>query len=89
MPRRRLLADAERAELLAFPPTYDEFIRHFTFSDANLAVIRQRRGALSRFCFAVQICCLRYPGYALPPDEEPHPSLLRIVGEQLRVDPAV
>ena len=89
MPRRRLLADAERAELLAFPATDDEFIRLYTFSEADLAVIRQRRGAHNRFGFAVQICYLRYPGYALPPDEQPHASLLRLVGEQLRVDPAV
>ena len=89
MPRRRLLADAERAELLAFPTTDDELIRLYTFSEADLAVIRQRRGGHNRFGFAVQICYLRYPGFALPPDEQPPASLLRLVGEQLRVDPAV
>ena len=89
MPRRRLLADAERAELLAFPVTYDEFIRHYRFSDAGLVVIRQRRGAHSRLGFAVQICYLRYRGYTLPLDGEPLPSLLRIMGGQLPVDLAV
>lgn len=69
--------------------TDDQIIRLHTFSKTDLAVIRQRRGAHNRFGFAGQICYLRYPGYALPPDEQAPASSLRLVGEQLRVDPAV
>ena len=35
------LAPAERASLLAFPTTYDELIRHYTFSEFDLASIQQ------------------------------------------------
>ncbi len=56
MPRRSLLTPAERASLLAFPTTDDELIRHYTFSEFDLASIRQRRGNHNRLGFAVQLC---------------------------------
>jgi hypothetical protein len=64
MPRRNLLTPAERTSLLAFPVTDDELIRHYTFAEPDLSVIRQRRGSHNRLGFAVQLCCLRYPGFA-------------------------
>ncbi|KKM00820.1 hypothetical protein LCGC14_1800630, partial [marine sediment metagenome] len=87
MPRRSVLTPAERAGLLAFPVTDDEFVRHYTFSESDLAAIRQRRGKQNRLGFAVQLCYLRYPGFALPTDEEPPAPLLLTVGRQLRIEP--
>jgi hypothetical protein len=37
----------------------------------------------------VQLCYLRYPGYALPTDAEPPATVLALVARQLRVDPAI
>lgn len=48
MPRRRLLTAAERGHLLALPETDDALIRHYTLSEADLAVIGQRRGDHNR-----------------------------------------
>ena len=87
MPRRRLLTPAERAGLLAFPTTDDDLIRHYTFAEPDLSAIRQRRGAHNRLGFAVQLCYLRYPGFALPPDAQPPTPLLVLVGRQLGIDP--
>jgi hypothetical protein len=87
MPRRRLLTPAERASLLAFPTTDDDLIRHYTFAEPDLSAIRQRRGAHNRLGFAVQLCYLRYPGLALPPDAQPPTPLLVLVGRQLGIDP--
>ena len=89
MPRRSLLTPAERAGLLAFPTTNDELIQHYTFSEPDLSVIRQRRGHHNRLGFAVQLCYLRFPGFALPPDAEPPQPLLAIVGRQLHIEPEV
>ena len=44
MPRRSLLTPADRTGLLAFPTTDDDRVRHYTFSEPDLSVIRQRRG---------------------------------------------
>lgn len=89
MPRRSVLTLAERAGLLAFPVTDDEFIRHYSLSESDLAAIGQRRGKHNRLGFAVQLCYLRYPGFALPTDEEPPASLLLTVGRQLRIEPDI
>ena len=71
MPRRSILSAVECDSLLALPETQDELIRHYTFSEADLSIIRQRRGNHNRLGFAVQLCYLRYPGFVLPTDAVP------------------
>lgn len=65
MPRRLILSATERDTLLALPESQDDLIRYYTFNDSDLSLIRQRRGDANRLGFAVQLCLLRYPGYAL------------------------
>ena len=65
MPRRSILSTAERENLLALPDTQEDLIRHYTFSESDLSLIRQRRGNANRFGFAMQLCLLRYPGHPL------------------------
>ena len=43
MPRRTVLSNTERESLLSFPDSEDELIRHYTFNETDLALIRQRR----------------------------------------------
>ncbi|WP_189662923.1 DUF4158 domain-containing protein, partial [Pseudomonas amygdali] len=87
MPRRSILSLAERESLLALPDSQDEMIRHYSFSETDLAIIRQRRGSANRLGFAVQLCYMRYPGVTLAMDEEPFEPLLRLVATQLKVPP--
>lgn len=87
MPRRSILSATDRDNLLAMPDAQDELIRHYTFSEADLAIIRQRRGSANRLGFAVQLCYMRYPSVALGVDEIPSPPLLRLVAAQLKMDP--
>ena len=86
MPRRRLLTPSERTSLLAFPTSDDELIRHYTFTESDLSAIRQRRGNQNRLGFAVQLCYLRHPGFALPTEGEPPAALLSFVARQLGVE---
>ena len=76
MPRRSLLSVAERENLIAMPDTEDQLIRHYTFSESDLSLIRQHRGAANRLGFAVQLCYMRYPGIALGAGEVPFPLRL-------------
>lgn len=89
MPRRNLFTSMEREALYAFPTTEDEYIRCYTLCEADLSAIQQRRGDHNRLGFAVQLCYLRYPGFALPPDAVPPVSLLTMVGRQLHVKPDI
>lgn len=89
MPRHSPLTPAEFETLLALPTEKDELIRHYTFAEADLAVIRQHRLDHNRLGFAIQLCYLRYPGCALPPNFEPPEALLSIVAQQLEIDPSM
>ena len=44
MPRRSILSATDLANLLTLTEDDDEFIRRYTLSDTDLALIRQRRG---------------------------------------------
>jgi TnpA family transposase len=59
MPRRSILSASERDSLLALPEGRDELIRHYTFGESDLALIRQRRGDANRLGFAVQLAYMR------------------------------
>ncbi len=88
MPRRLILSATERDTLLALPESLDDLIRYYTFNDSDLSLIRQRRGDANRLGFAVQLCLLRYPGYALGTDSElPEPVILW-VAKQVQAEPA-
>ena len=85
MPRRSTLSAAEREQLLALSESPWEFIRQYTFSEADLSLIHQHRGAANRLGFAVQLCYMRFPGVVLGLDQLPPPSLLAFVATQLKL----
>lgn len=85
MSRRPVLSVSERESLLKLPDTKDDLIRHYTFSETDLSVIRQKRGSANRLGFAVLLCYLRFPGVILGVDESPFPPLLQLVATQLKV----
>jgi len=85
MPRRSILSIAERESLLALPDAKDDLIRHYTFNEIDLSIIRQRRGPANRLGFAVQLCYLRFPGIVLGVDNLPFPPLLQLVAAQLNI----
>jgi TnpA family transposase len=89
MPRRSILSAAERESLLALPDTEDEFIRYYTLSEADLSLVRQRRGEANRLGLVLQLCLLRFPGQGLLPDAVVPTPLLQWLGGQLRLDPGV
>ena len=63
----RLLSPEQRDQFsrIAADLPEREIARHYTFSAADLALIRQRRRAANRLGFAVQLAVLRYPGRSL------------------------
>ena len=83
MPRRSILTDTERENLFALPDNQEDLIRHFSFSERDLSIIRQHRGAANRIGFSVQLCYMRYPGIILGTNETPHPAILRLVATQI------
>ena len=60
MPRRSILSATERDNLMALPEGEDDLIRHYSFTESDLSLIRQRRGDANRLGFAVQLCLLGF-----------------------------
>ena len=85
MPRRPILSQAEREELLSIPESLPELARLCAFSESDLSIIRQRRGVENRLGFAVLLCYMRHPGILLGPAEAPSPSLLGFVASQVNI----
>lgn len=89
MPRRSVLTEAQRADLLAMPEDEAALVRHWTLSAEDLRIIVSRRRPHNRLGFAIQLCGLRYPGRLLRPGEVIRHVPLAFVGEQLGIAPEV
>ena len=87
MPRRSILSATERDTLLALPESQDDLIRYYTFNESDLSLIRQRRGDANRLGFAVQLCLLRYPGFALAIDSVLPDPVIEWVARQVQAAP--
>lgn len=87
MPRRSILSITEKQSLIALPDNQAEFIRHYSFSESDLSIIRQRRGDANRLGFAIQLCYMRFPGIILGIKQTPYPHLLNYVAQQLNISP--
>ena len=88
MPRRSILSATERESLMALPEGQDDLIRHYSFTESDLSLIRQRRGDANRMGFAVQLCLLRYPGYALAGGMPVAGPIIEWIARQIRSDAA-
>jgi TnpA family transposase len=88
MPRRSILSTTEQMSLLALPESQNDLIRYYTFTETDLALIRQRRGDANRLGFAIQLCLLRYPGSMLGSDLIVAEQVIQWVASQIRVDAA-
>ena len=83
------LTAAERERLNRFPePIPDEDLRvFFTLSDRDTQEVRKQRGAPNQLGFALQLCALRYLGFA-PDDLGVTPEgAVTFVAQQLGVSP--
>jgi TnpA family transposase len=87
MMRRQQLSEAQIAVLFDPPDDKRELIRHYTLSDADLAMIGRGRGDHNRLGRALMLCYLRYPGRPLRASERPPEPLLAFVAEQIGVFP--
>ena len=82
------MSATERDSLFSLPEREYELIRRYSFNETDLSVIRQRRGDPNRLGFAVQLCLLRYSGYALSTDRLNAEPLIRWVTRQVGVETA-
>uniref|UniRef100_UPI0013E9BAC5 DUF4158 domain-containing protein n=1 Tax=Marisediminicola senii TaxID=2711233 RepID=UPI0013E9BAC5 len=87
MARRALLTPLERAEILCLPEDPNEIAALCRIDEADMSLIRQRRGDANRLGFAVHLCLLRGPGIALGADAAPPVAGLAQLASNIAVRP--
>ena len=86
MTPRQLLSPQARAALFDPPTDVRAIVRHYTFSNDDVTLIRQRRRNANRLGFAVHLAYLRFPRRVLGPKETPPAYMLAFIADQLRID---
>lgn len=87
-----LLSPVQRTRLLAFPEEERDLVRHYTLSDTDRAMLVGKRGDQNRLGFALQLCCLRFPGQAFSASggaEQIPLHVVEFVARQLGIEPQV
>ena len=89
MPARVPMTAAQREALLALPDAEELLVRHHSLDERDLAAVNTARTPETRLGYALQLCCLRYPGRHLRRGELLPGPMLSHIAEQIDVDAAV
>jgi TnpA family transposase len=84
-----LLTEEQRLEFTQIPQNISEWeiAKYYTFTENDLEIINRHRRDYNRLGFAVQLCCLRNPGWSFGIIGDIPESVLSYVAEQLQVNP--
>lgn len=90
MARKSLLSQIQQDTLFDFPDQSDEhqIIKYYTLTTSDLVLIKQKRYSYNRLGYAIQLCCLRYPGIPFSRCQVPF-YVVEYVSKQLRVQPEI
>src|SRR3546814_3410403 len=86
MPARIPMTQRQRAALLALPDSEAAVVRHYGLDAEDLAAIGTARTPATRLSYALQLCCLRFPGRHLRAGELLPAIMLDPIAEQVGVD---
>src|SRR3546814_4072282 len=82
MPARIPMTQRQRAALLALPDSEAAVVRHYGLDAEDLAAIGTARTPATRLSYALQLCCLRFPGRHLRAGELLPAIMLDHIAEQ-------
>ena len=80
------MTKTQREKLLALPDAEDEVVRYHSLTTDDLAAIAHSRMPETRLGYALQLCCLRYPGRYLRRGELLPGTMLDNIAEQVGAD---
>lgn len=86
MPGRIPMTGRQRAALLALPDSEALLVQHHSLDAEDLAAIGTARTPATRLGYALQLCCLRYPGRHLRQGELLPAVMLDHIAEQVWVE---
>lgn len=84
-----LLSDEQRLEFTQISQHISEWeiAKYYTFTENDMDIINRHRRDYNRLGFAVQLCCLRNPGWSLGNVSGIPDTVLNYIAEQLKVSP--
>lgn len=84
-----MLTEEQRFEFTQIPQNISEWeiAKYYTFTDNDMEIINQHRRDYNRLGFAVQLCCLRNPGWSLNNKNSIPYTVLSYIAEQLQANP--
>ena len=62
MPRRSVLSELEKLNLLKIPIDLFEMSQYYLLSETDISIINQKRGVHNKLGFSLLLCLMRYPG---------------------------
>jgi len=80
------MTEKQRGALLALPASEEEVVRYHSLDENDLIAIREARTPETQLGYALQLCCLRYPGRHLQKGELLPALMLDHIAEQVGVD---
>ncbi len=86
MPPRISMTRKQRDALLTLPETEAEVLRHHMLGPDDLAALNQCRTPETRLSYALQLCCLRFPGRYLSRGELLPGIMLDHIADQVQAD---
>ena len=89
MPARIPMTERQRVALLALPDTETKVVRHHGLDAEDMSAIGIARTPATRLSYALQLCCLRYPGRHLRAGELLPAIMLDHIADQVGVDAGV
>jgi TnpA family transposase len=85
MPRRSILTEFEQNTLFSIQSEISDMSKYYLFSEADLSIIKQKRGNNNKLGFSVLLCCLRYPGTSFDADTPVSNVTIEFIANQLKI----
>lgn len=87
MPRKQVLSEFEKRELIKIPETEEGLIIKYSLLENDLSIIKTHcRGNANKLGFAILLCYMRYPGIILAFGSDPDRNVLQFVSDQMRIN---
>ena len=85
MPRKSVLSDKEKLELLRFPTELLELNKYYLLTETEISIIGQKRGSHNRLGFAILLCGMRYPGISINHETNIPQVVVEFIANQLKI----
>jgi TnpA family transposase len=83
-----LLTEEQRLELTGIPDNIRDWkvAKYYTLNDFDISMILQQRKDYNRIGIALQLCCLRYPGWTLTNIRDIPDAIIYYAASQINAD---